>query len=252
MTSDKLYQLMENPGLLSSETLPELRQLMVDFPYFHTVKLLYLKNLSELKDIRYSNELKKLAIGIPDRKKLFMLIEGSNYGIDLSPEKENKQQASDSFSLIDAFLSSKDEDKDVAAESSLLFQPSVSADYIYWSLTEKDSTPDESESAPLQHHELIDTFISNDEKRGPAITFPDDTSSKEPLKSSNQESADLSSASIDDSYFTETLARIYIKQKRYEKALQIIQNLSLKYPEKNVYFADQIKFLEKLIINTKK
>lgn len=88
MTSDKLYQLMENPGLLSSETLPELRQLMVDFPYFHTVKLLYLKNLSELKDIRYSNELKKLAIGIPDRKKLFMLIEGSNYGIDLSPEKK--------------------------------------------------------------------------------------------------------------------------------------------------------------------
>jgi hypothetical protein len=26
----------------------------------------------------------------------------------------------------------------------------------------------------------------------------------------------------------------------------------LKYPEKNVYFADQIRFLEKLIINTKK
>lgn len=60
------------------------------------------------------------------------------------------------------------------------------------------------------------------------------------------------SAGIDDSYFTETLARIYIKQRRYEKAMQIIQNLSLKYPEKNVYFADQIKFLEKLIINTKK
>ena len=38
----------------------------------------------------------------------------------------------------------------------------------------------------------------------------------------------------------------------YEKALQIIQNLNLKYPEKNIYFADQIRFLEKLIINTKK
>ncbi len=58
--------------------------------------------------------------------------------------------------------------------------------------------------------------------------------------------------SLDDSYFTETLAHIYIKQKRYEKALQIIKNLNLKYPEKNIYFADQIRFLEKLIINTKK
>ena len=63
---------------------------------------------------------------------------------------------------------------------------------------------------------------------------------------------DEQSKSLEDSCLTETLARIYIKQKRYDKALQIIKNLSLKYPEKNVYFADQIRFLEKLIINTKK
>ena len=61
---------------------------------------------------------------------------------------------------------------------------------------------------------------------------------------------DEQSKSLEDSCLTETLARIYIK--RYDKALQIIKNLSLKYPEKNVYFADQIRFLEKLIINTKK
>lgn len=254
MTSDKLYQLMENPEQLSAETLPELRQLMADFPYFHTVKLLYLKNLSELKDIRYSTELKKLAIGIPDRKKLFMLIEGSNYGIDLSQEIENKKLASDSFSLIDAFLSSRDDDKDKDAtvEASLLFQPSVSSDYIYWSLTEKESTNDGPESTLLHHHELIDEFITNDDKRGLVINLSNDTSTNEDSKTFNQESADTLSAGIDDSYFTETLARIYIKQKRYEKALQIIQNLSLKYPEKNVYFADQIRFLQKLIINTKK
>ena len=72
-----------------------------------------------------------------------------------------------------------------------------------------------------------------------------------PLPDSMEEERNNKS-SLDDSYFTETLARIYIKQKRYEKALQIIKNLSLKYPEKNIYFADQIRFLEKLIINTKK
>ena len=55
----------------------------------------------------------------------------------------------------------------------------------------------------------------------------------------------------DDSYFTETLAKIYIKQHRYEKALEIIKKLSLNYPKKNAYFADQIRFLEKLIINAK-
>jgi predicted Zn-dependent protease len=55
----------------------------------------------------------------------------------------------------------------------------------------------------------------------------------------------------EEGYFTETLARIYIKQGRYSKALEIIRRLSLQYPKKNAYFADQIRFLEKLIINNK-
>ena len=55
----------------------------------------------------------------------------------------------------------------------------------------------------------------------------------------------------DECYFTETLARIYIKQGRYEKALEIIKRLNLNIPKKNAYFADQIRFLEKVIINNK-
>ena len=55
----------------------------------------------------------------------------------------------------------------------------------------------------------------------------------------------------EESYFTETLAKIYVKQQRYDKALEIIRKLNLKYPKKNAYFADQIRFLEKLIINAK-
>ena len=55
----------------------------------------------------------------------------------------------------------------------------------------------------------------------------------------------------DESYFTETLAKIYVKQQRYSKAIEIIRRLNLKYPKKNAYFADQIRFLEKLIINAK-
>ena len=54
-----------------------------------------------------------------------------------------------------------------------------------------------------------------------------------------------------ENYFTETLAKIYVKQQRYDKALEIIKKLNLKYPKKNAYFADQIRFLEKLIINAK-
>ncbi len=48
---------------------------------------------------------------------------------------------------------------------------------------------------------------------------------------------------------SESLARAMIKKGNYRKALEIITELSLKNPEKITYFADQIRFLKKLIIN---
>ena len=71
------------------------------------------------------------------------------------------------------------------------------------------------------------------------------------LKPANQQPEEKEPEPEDESYFTETLAKIYVKQQRYSKALEIIKKLNLKYPKKNAYFADQIRFLEKLIINTK-
>ena len=54
------------------------------------------------------------------------------------------------------------------------------------------------------------------------------------------------------------LAPLYVEEKQYtealelyEKALEIILSLSLNFPEKSIYFADQIRFLRKLIVNEK-
>ena len=72
---------------------------------------------------------------------------------------------------------------------------------------------------------------------------------KEETEEEEEPSVSPVTEELDDSCFTETLAKIYIKQHRYDKALEIIKKLSLNYPKKNAYFADQIRFLEKLIIN---
>ncbi len=51
---------------------------------------------------------------------------------------------------------------------------------------------------------------------------------------------------ISDSLMTETLARIYLEQKNYNKAIQSYKILSLKYPEKSSFFADQLKLIVEL------
>ncbi len=50
-----------------------------------------------------------------------------------------------------------------------------------------------------------------------------------------------------NSLMTETLAKVYLQQKNYKKAIQAYKILILKNPEKSGFFADQIRAVEKLI-----
>ena len=118
-------------------------------------------------------------------------------------------------------------------------------------LIQTDPTPAEKSSVPAaagtdSSFDLIDAFLekSPEEKALAPVTSTADTPLPQSAPETEEEPAE-------EEFLTESLAKIYIKQRRYAKALEIIRKLSLKYPEKNIYFADQIRFLEKLIINIK-
>ncbi|MDR1097953.1 MAG: hypothetical protein LBL57_07470 [Tannerella sp.] len=256
MTSAEMYQWMADPSLLTKSSLPDLRQMVDEFPYFHAVRMLYLKNLAVLKDVRLGKELKKMAVYVPDRKQLFMLIEG--FDENKQPPAVKQQETGENLHFMDKILSpevsmKKEGDKRTVPSSNP--SPASATDYINWLEANADDLPlgDGTENR-LKHQELIDTFIANERKQGGSrLNFPVDK--KVERKEDENEKMTVSDAfektSLDDSYFTETLARVYASQKRYDKALEIIRVLSLKYPEKNSYFADQIQYLEE-IINIKK
>lgn len=87
---------------------------------------------------------------------------------------------------------------------------------------------------------------SPEPEASPAIAEEHDT---EPATPMAEDEAEKTAESHEEPSLMESLAKIYIKQRRYGRALEIINNLSLKYPEKSVYFADQIRFLRKLVAN---
>jgi hypothetical protein len=246
MDAVKLYRLMEDASLLNNETLSELKQLVEDCPCFHAARMLYLKNLAVLNDVKFGTELKKTAIYVPDRKMLYMLIEEVRL---LLEEPANERVIEDPFDLIEQFLQDKPGGE---PDPGIVLRQPVSSEY-FTSLYDMEQP--EGNSPPLKNEDLINDFLEEDEIRKQSRRWTETDNRTEYLKPGSiiwLEQNGGEAKSLDDSYFTETLAIIYIRQRRYEKALDIIKNLSLKYPEKNVYFADQIRFLEKLIINTKK
>jgi tetratricopeptide (TPR) repeat protein len=228
---------MKEPSSLSDRTLPELKQIVSDFPCFQAARMLYLKNLAALDDIRLEVELKKMAIHVPDRMQLFLLLEDGRYA--RIPAREKK--GGDKFSLIDNFLSARDNDR------SDELQYESSPGYTI----EDEASPDNAPEAGAPYQDLIDS-LANKTGSGRMHARKADDADRNDSDDADDDFAETNNTiPSSESYFTETLAEIYIRQKRYEKALEIIRKLSLNYPKKNIYFADQIRFLEKLIIHTK-
>ena len=54
MNSSQIQYWIQHPEALNKETLYELRNLVVRYPYFQSARLLYLKNLYLLHDINFS------------------------------------------------------------------------------------------------------------------------------------------------------------------------------------------------------
>ena len=270
MTRDELYSYLHDPRQLSAETLEPIRQLSEAYPYCSTFTFLYLYNLSVAEDVRYASELRRLAVLLPDRERLFRLVEGDRLSVEL-PEPE--EPATDSFDLIDHFLdaaltSGEDLPTGLQLETAALREEYFAgeeelSETAVLSALLPERTPAESvtsaTSSPLEDALRTSSVEAASTSSAAAPLGAEPTapsvraSSPQPSPSAPSEphARPTLEAELEESLLSETLSKIYIQQQHYDKALRIIRALSLNYPEKNRFFADQIRFLERLIANNK-
>ncbi|MCD7722017.1 MAG: hypothetical protein LUC86_07955 [Prevotellaceae bacterium] len=240
MAKKMLADFMSDSHPLGKATLSNLRLLVERYPYYHAARLLYVRALYRNHDEDFDTELHKAAIYVPSRRVLYTIIEGEKLKPVLGSKAKGSpaaQPTDRTASLIDQFLEGTTEDKPRRKS-----KVDASVDYIeFLRQNEADSevlTPQQTETGGM---DVIGEFLS---KTGRIVLH--ERSDEEMLK---PEQAD--EAGGESSVLTETMAKIYIKQQKYGQALEIISRLSLKFPKKSRYFADQIRFLEKLVLNDK-
>ena len=211
MNKKNFIKILQNPENLTAEELSFLDEINREFPYFQISKAIYLKTLKENDDIKFKKFLRTTAAYSRDRKILFDFINKSqNQNEKVYFNKNEITTVQSEYKIIE---------DEIIEENS----------FVEWLKLSNLKPIDRSNET-----ETIDKFISEKPKIKVEVNEND----------LNNDKAD--NLSNQEGYMTETLAKLYLNQKNYEKAIQSYKILILKFPEKNSYFADQIKKIKSL------
>ena len=212
MNKKSFLKILQQPNNLLENELAFIKEINQDFPYFQVSKAIYLKSLKEKEDLKFKKYLKLTAAHTRDRKILFDFIKNI--------QNQNEKVFFNKNEITTIINENKISNNQDAIEYN---------SFVEWLEISNIKPIDRN-----NQNDIVDKFIS--EK--PKINIK-----------TNEEESDRNSKEdllADAGYMTETLAKLYLNQKNYDKAIQSYKILILKFPEKNSYFADQIKKIKSL------
>ncbi|MFT4642254.1 MAG: hypothetical protein ACI89R_000089 [Candidatus Azotimanducaceae bacterium] len=250
MKTQDFIHLLEFPKQINKEQTEQLEDVISTFPYFQSARAIYLKGLKIQDSFRYNQTLKTTAAYTTDRSLLFDFITSSEF-VNEKITSESKEKIIKETDVIDAEVIkslhkkiTKNFSKNIEPSSDdileigkpLEFNKKESHSFSEWLQLTKFK-PIEREEKIIQkptNSDLIDKFIASKPKIKPVKDKVYKSAFKEEKISDNNH------------LMTETLAKVYLEQKKYKSAIKAYRILSLKYPEKSSFFADRIKAIELL------
>ena len=247
MKKIKFLDILNYSSGLNSDDLLELESVINEFPYFQAARAVYLKGLKSEKSFKYNKALKNTAAYTSERQILFDLITSDDFNqnkISEHIQHNNEGLKNITVEHYNDISDSNEKTKNEKNEEFVLkigqpleFDKNDSYSFTEWLNLTKISPIDRTNHSNQRQQKninIIDSFID----KKPRIAKLEPPRSLENL-------AEKSILKPDD-LMTETLARIYLEQKNYDKAIKSFKILSLKYPEKSSLFANQIKAIKKL------
>ncbi len=244
---------LKDPRNTSIEQTRDLENILEEFPYFHAAHFLHLNGLKNQNSFKYNNYLKKTAAYTADRNVLFDFITSYNFNFqpnleekEIIPDKNFKNKKSSKVEVIEnkvkEIIKKNVETTALKIGKPLQFDNTETYSFSEWlqitsvkPIQRKKSIKKElyQPKSNKSNFDLIDNFISLKPKIKPVL-------------SNTGNNIAIDSITENESLMTETLAHVYLEQKKYQKAITAFTVLSLKYPEKSGFFANQIKAIKTL------
>ena len=241
MDANTLTRLLEHPESIDTQDISKLEALVKEYPYFSVAQVLLAVGMKRENHERAQRQLQKAAAMAPNRNVLRKLC--TQLPDEYVPEPvENEVIPEKTILIPEIDLGGTPED--LNREMALLEEKKKSLDELKAIIEnkiaelEKQKKTTKKTEKKLSKAEIIDKFITEN----PSISRPKQ-------EFFNPISAAQESVIDQENIVSETLATIYEKQGYYEKAISIYEKLKLKYPEKSIIFAGQIKTLKDKLNN---
>ena len=212
------------------------------FPYFQLNKTLLLKKYYQQQHFKYNNALKNVAAHTVNREILFDYITH----IEERKIEEETSNIVQKEQITKKIITEENIEQQIAKP--FAFNNSEKHSFNQWLQISSPNLIKREASKIARKKEInsnpklkiINQFINNNPKISPVKkNIPIDSAT---VAATNTD--------ISNELMTETLAKVYLAQKKYENAIQAYKILSLKYPEKSSLFADQIQRI-KILQNNK-
>ena len=285
MNSQDLHNILKNAAHVNEAQTFQLEKVLEKYPYFQAARAVHLKGLYTQDSLSYNYELKKTAAYTTDRSVLFDFITSEEFqqdkiALEIKKQEEHLRNITvfepqevfgrRSIAIDDAISMKKTEservmDPGLFTRSEKPVAPPQPREIPAEEKSEKPSSIPEGQplnfdrneahsfsewlrltrAKPIERENAVNTN-SRDRK----FELIDDFISKSPRIDTSVPAGNSNFAKDrtvpPEALMTETLARVYLEQKNYKKAIQAYKILILKNPEKSGFFADQIRAIKKI------